>query len=54
MDEMAAVAGILGLSDRITQELISLQPRHALARPASPVSWLCLLATQLSLAALVI
>ena len=27
--EMAAVAGILGLSDRITQELVSLQPRRA-------------------------
>lgn len=34
MAEMAAVAGILGLSDRITQELVSLQPRRALARSA--------------------
>ena len=37
MAEMAAVAGILGLSDRITQELVSLQPRRALARPNKPL-----------------
>lgn len=35
--EVAAVAGILGLSDRITQELVSLQPRRALAKPVTPV-----------------
>ena len=46
--EVAAVAGILGLSDRITQELVSLQPRRALAGPMSPRIMALLAAMRLS------